>query len=166
MDIQTIDNQYNQLQTQANQTIQELKDLAGKLQTASAAGDANAREWLLDLKSIAMAFQAEQNQVSNLLQSIHSFADNQSRAMQQPQQLPLPPQQGYAPQQMGYPPQQMGYPPPMGYPPQQMGYPPQMGYPQQGGGGFLGEIMNSGFGRAIVQGAGFGIGDDLINKIF
>jgi len=42
------------------------------------------------------------------------------------------------------------------------------GYPQQnsGMGGILGGLMNSGFGRAIVTGAGFGIGDDLINKIF
>ena len=34
------------------------------------------------------------------------------------------------------------------------------------GGGIFGELLNSGFGRAIVTGAGFGIGDDLINKIF
>jgi hypothetical protein len=27
-------------------------------------------------------------------------------------------------------------------------------------------LFNSGFGRAILTGAGFGIGDDLINKIF
>jgi hypothetical protein len=161
MDIQTIDSQYAQLQTQAQQTIQELKDLAGKLQTAAGAGDANAREWLLDLKSIAIAIQSEQNQVTNLLQAIHNFAD--SHAQQAVQQLPQAgyPQPGYP--QQGYP-QQGGYPPPQGYP--QGGYPNQggYGYPQQGG--FLGEIMNSGFGRAIVTGAGFGIGDDLINKIF
>jgi hypothetical protein len=172
MDIQTIDSQYAQLQTQAQQTIQELKDLAGKLQTAAGAGDANAKEWLLDLKSIAIAIQAEQNQVTNLLQAIHNFADSHAQAQALPvQQLPQSgyPQQGYPPPQ-GYPqqgyPQQGGYPPPQGFP--QGGYPNQGGYggyPQQGG-GFLGEIMNSGFGRAIVSGAGFGIGDDLINKIF
>jgi len=166
MDIQTIDSQYAQLQTQAQQTIQELKDLAVKLQTAAGAGDANAKEWLLDLKSIAIAIQSEQNQVTNLLQAIHNFADSHAQAQGLPvQQLPQSgyPQQGYPPQ--GYP-QQGGYPPPQGYP--QGGYPNQGGYggyPQQGG-GFLGEIMNSGFGRAIVSGAGFGIGDDLINKIF
>jgi hypothetical protein len=45
----------------------------------------------------------------------------------------------------------------------QQGY--QQGYaPQQGG--LFGGLFNSGFGRAIVTGAGFGIGDDLINKIF
>ena len=38
-----------------------------------------------------------------------------------------------------------------------------------GGGGFggmLGGFLNSGFGRAIEMGAGFGLGEDLINKIF
>uniref|UniRef100_E6QAA1 Uncharacterized protein n=1 Tax=mine drainage metagenome TaxID=410659 RepID=E6QAA1_9ZZZZ len=53
----------------------------------------------------------------------------------------------------------------------QPGYPqtscPGFAQPQQqGGGGFLSEFMNSGFGRAIEMGAGFGIGDDLINKLF
>jgi uncharacterized phage infection (PIP) family protein YhgE len=171
MDIQTIDSQYAQLQTQAQQTIQELKDLAGKMQTAAGSGDANAKEWLLDLKSIAIAIQAEQNQVTNLLQAIHNFADSHNQMSQGsvPQTLPGGPgygQQGYPPG--GYPPpQQMpygqqGYPPPQGYP--QGGYPNQP-YPQQGG-GFFGQLLNSGFGRAIEMGAGFGIGDDIINKIF
>ncbi len=109
-----------------------------------------AREWFLDLKSVAIAIQAEQNQVSNLLQALHGFVENQQQAMQQlPQSVP---QAGWGQQQ------------PMPYPPQQ-GYPPQGYYPQQGG-GILGGLFNSGFGRAIVTGAGFGIGDDLINKIF
>jgi len=150
MDIQTIDSNYNQLQSQAAQTVQELKDLAGKLQTAAGTGDQNAREWLLDLRSIALAIQAEQNQVSNLLQALHGFVENQ--AQQLPQQLP---QQNWGNQPQPYPPQPA-------YPPQGYG-----GYPQQQqGGGFLGGLFNSGFGRAIVTGAGFGIGDDLINKIF
>jgi hypothetical protein len=33
-------------------------------------------------------------------------------------------------------------------------------------GGGLHRFLGSGFGRAIVTGAGFGIGDDLINSIF
>jgi len=143
MDIQTIDSQYSQLQGQAQQTVQELKDLATKLQAAQQAGNPDAREWLLDLKSIALAIQAEQNQVSNLLQALHGFVENQSQALQQmPQQSPW----GQTPMQQ-----------PMPY--------PQQGYPQQGG-GLLGGLFNSGFGRAIVTGAGFGIGDDIINKIF
>ena len=146
MDIQTIDSNYNQLHSQAAQTVQELKDLAGKLQAAASSGDQNAREWLLDLKSIALAIQAEQNQVSNLLQALHGFVENQA------QQLP----------QQSWGNQSQPYPPPQPYPQQGYG-----GYPQQQqGGGFLGGLFNSGFGRAIVTGAGFGIGDDLINKIF
>ncbi|OYV36132.1 MAG: hypothetical protein B7Z81_07720 [Acidocella sp. 20-61-6] len=153
MDIQTIDSQYNQLQSQAGQTVQELKDLATKLQSAAQAGNQDAREWLLDLKSIALAIQAEQNQVSNLLQSLHNYVENQAQSVQQmPQQQPWGnPPQPYP--QQGYP--QQGYP--------QQGY---GGYPQQQGGGMLGGLLNSGFGRAIMTGAGFGIGDDLINKIF
>lgn len=146
MDIQTIDNQFGQLQNQAQQTAGELQTLAQKLQAAAQAGDQNAREWFLDLKSIALAIQAEQNQVANLLGALHNFAANQVQ-----QSVPQTAPWGGQPQ---YP--QQGYP--------QQGYPPQ-GYPQQGG-GILGELFNSGFGRAIVTGAGFGIGDDLINKIF
>jgi hypothetical protein len=164
MDIQTIDSQYAQLQAQAQSTVEELKALAGKLQAATQAGNPDAREWMLDLKSIALAIQAEQNQVSNLLQALHGFVENQSQAVQQlPQSVPQSPwgQPAQPPMPMAYP-QQPGYPP-QGYP--QQGY-PQQGYPQQGGGGILGGLFNSGFGRAIVTGAGFGIGDDLINKIF
>jgi hypothetical protein len=148
MDIQTVDNQYSQLQSQAQQTISELQALAQKLQAAAGAGDQNAREWLLDLKSVAIAIQSEQNQVSNLLQSVHNLIDNQHQQMMQQQ----PQQQNWNQQPM----------------PMQGGYPQQNygGYPQQQGGGMLGGLLNSGFGRAIMTGAGFGIGDDIINKIF
>jgi hypothetical protein len=150
MDIQTIDSQYAQLQTQAQQTIGELQALAQKLQTASQGGNKDAREWLLDLKSIALAIQAEQNQVANLLGALHNFVAAQVQQLPQtvPQSMPQP---GW-----GNQPQY----------PQQQPYPQAQPYPQQGGGGLLGEIFNSGFGRAMVTGAGFGIGDDLINKIF
>ena len=152
MDVQTIDNQYQQLQSQAQQTVQELKDLAAKLQTASQSGNQDAREWLLDLKEVALAIQAEQNQVANLLQALHVFVANQSQQMSSVPQTQPPQMQ-----------QPWGAPQPQGYPPQP--YPQQQGYPQQGG-GLLGGFMNSGFGRAIAMGAGFGIGDDIINSIF
>ncbi|MDD2862280.1 MAG: hypothetical protein PHI71_14630 [Acidiphilium sp.] len=147
MDIQTIDSQYSQLQTQAQGTVEELKALATKLQTSAQSGNQDAREWLLDLKSIALAIQAEQNQVANLLQALHGFMANQ------PQQMGSVPQS----QQPWGQPQQQGYPP--------QGY-PQQGYPQQQQGGILGGFLNSGFGRAITMGAGFGIGDSIINDIF
>jgi hypothetical protein len=61
MDIQTIDNAYAQLQQQAGQTAQKLQMLASKLQTVAGAGDQNAREWILDLREVALAVQAEEN---------------------------------------------------------------------------------------------------------
>ncbi len=154
MDIQTIDSNYNQLQSQAQQTVAEIKQLALKLQTTAQAGDPNAREWFLDLKSIALAIQAEQNQVSNLLQSLHNFVEAQQAQAQQPQLQQLPPQTS-----------PWGNQPP-GYPQPNNGYYPQQNNMQGNTGGLLGGLLNSGFGRAIVTGAGFGIGDDLINKIF
>jgi uncharacterized phage infection (PIP) family protein YhgE len=161
MDVQTIDTAYGQLQTQSQQTVGELKELAGKLQAASQSGNQDAREWLLDLRSIALAIQAEQNQVSNLLQALHGFVENQSQALQV---LPASVPQSVQPAPWQQTPQPAPYPQP-GYP--QQGYPQQgygQAYPQQGG--VLGGLFNSGFGRAILTGAGFGIGDDLINKIF
>ena len=54
-----------------------------------------------------------------------------------------------------------------GYYPQTPQSMPQQGYaPQQQGGGFLSSLEHSGFGQSLMMGAGFGIGDDLINSIF
>jgi hypothetical protein len=139
MDIQTIDQQYNQLQGASQQVFQELKDLAAKLQTEQNNGNQNAREWLLDLKEVALAIQQQQQQTLGLLQAIHGFVANQNQAYAQP---------GYG---------QPSFAQPM------MGAPMQ---PQAGMGGALGGFLNSGFGRAIEMGLGFGLGDDLINKIF
>jgi hypothetical protein len=143
VDPETVDQNYAQLQQQAQQTAAQIQTLASKLQAAAAAGDPNAREWMLDLKEITLGVQQEQGQVSLLLQSIHSMVNNHVQAMGQPQY-----------QQQGYPHQ--GYP--------QQGYQPQ--YQQQQSGGMLQQFLGGGFGRAIMTGAGFGIGDDLINKIF
>jgi hypothetical protein len=143
VDPETVDQNYAQLQQQAQQTAAQIQTLAGKLQAAAAAGDPNAREWLLDLKEITLGVQQEQGQVSLLLQSIHSMVDNHVQAMAQPQYQ----QPGYQPPQY----QQPGY--------QQPQY-------QQGPGGMLQQFLGGGFGRAIVSGAGFGIGDDIIRSIF
>ena len=152
MDPQTVDQSYAQLQQQAQQTTALIQTLAGKLQAAAAAGDSNAREWMLDLKEITLGVQQEEGQVSLLLQSIHSMVDNHVQSNTQP---------GY--QQSGYqqqPQYQQGY--------QQPQYQQNAGGMGggMGGGGMLQQFLGGGFGRAIVSGAGFGIGDDLINKIF
>jgi hypothetical protein len=142
MDVATIDQQYAQLQSASQQVYQELKDLAAKLQTESAGGNQQAREWMLDLKEIALAIQSQQQQTANLLQAIHGFIANQNQA--------------YG-----------GYPAQPAYPAQpgcaQPGFLAPGSQPQQGG---LGGFLQSGFGRAVVTGLGFGLGDDLINKIF
>ncbi|MGA8009942.1 MAG: hypothetical protein WCA24_11190 [Thiomonas sp.] len=140
MDIQTIDQQYQQLQGEAQQVGQQLQALAGKLQTAAQGGNQDAREWLLDLREVALGIQAEQQQMTQVLQAIHGMWQNQSQQMQAMQP---------------------------GYMPQGMTQNAMM--PQQQGGGVMGALsgfLNSGFGRAIEMGAGFGLGDDLINKIF
>ncbi|MHB1675508.1 MAG: hypothetical protein ACYCSP_14795 [Acidobacteriaceae bacterium] len=142
MDIQTIDQQYSQLQSASQQVEQELKELATKLQAESTSGNSQAREWVLDLKEIALAIQSQQQQTMNLLQAIHGFVANQN--------------QGYG---AGYPsPVQGGYP--------QSGFvagsAPGAAQPMGGLGGFL----QSGFGRAMEMGLGFGLGDDLMRKIF
>ena len=145
MDIATIDSQYEHLQSQAQGTIADLRALVAKLQAAVQAGNQDAREWLLDLKSVALSIQTEQNQVALLLQALHGFIANQASP------VPQPPSPG-----------------PWGQPPAAAPMPmPGYGQPQQGGmAGMLGGLLNSGFGRAIEMGAGFGIGDDLIQKIF
>ena len=138
MDIQTIDQQYQQLQSEGQQVGQALQTLAGKLQTAAQGGNTDAREWLLDLREVALAIQSEQQQVAALLQAIHGMWQNQAQ-----QAAANPAMAGFG------------------------GGMPMGGSPQQGGGlmGALGGFLNSGFGRAIEMGAGFGLGDDLINRI-
>lgn len=135
MNPETIDNEFGKLQQEIDQGGQAIQAFAAKLQAAANAGDANAREWLLDLKSIALQVQQEQLQTQAVLQALHDFTVNHLSADPQYQQQPV-----YAPQ-------------------------PQYGYQQGGAGGMLQRFMGGGFGRAIVTGAGFGIGDDIINKI-
>ena len=151
MDPETIDQNYAQLQQQGQQTAALIQALAGKLQAAAAAGDSNAREWMLDLKEITLGVQQEEGQVSLLLQSIHSMVDNHVQANT------VPPEYQQQPQYQQQPPQYQQQPPQ---------YQQQPQYQQGGGMGGLQRFLGGGFGRAIVTGAGFGIGDDLINKIF
>jgi hypothetical protein len=66
VDPETVDQNYAQLQQQAQQTAAQIQTLAGKLQAAAAAGDPNAREWMLDLKEITLGVQQEQGQTSSL----------------------------------------------------------------------------------------------------
>ena len=160
MDVETIDRNYEQLQEQGQQTVRALSALAAKLQRAVEAGDPNAREWLLDLKEVALEVRTEQAQVGQLLQSLHTFVANH---IEDEARYDRQPTTGYQSQQP--------YPPQPPYPPQQQQYRPQYQdqYQQQGygqGGGAFSRFMGSGFGQAIAMGAGLEIGEDLIDDIF
>ena len=153
MDTETVDRQYAALQQQGEQTATLIQALAGKLSAAAAGGDQNAREWQLDLKEIALAVRDEESAVTSMLQSIHALVDNHVQA------TTPPPQPQYQPP--AYPPPPAYEPPPEYSPPQ---YQPQQYAPA--GGGTQHRFLGSGFGQAVVTGAGLGIGDDLINSIF
>lgn len=146
MDVDTVDREYAQLEEEAQQTGQAIQQLASKMQAANEAGDDRAREWILDLKSIALQIQQEQLQVQSLLQALHGFAAN---ALQQPPQYaaaaPMPYAAPAAPMPAAAP-----------------------AAPQ--GGGMLSRFMGGNFGQAMTQGvgmgAGFGLADAAINAIF
>ncbi|MGB8406128.1 MAG: hypothetical protein WCE30_18880 [Mycobacterium sp.] len=155
MDVETVDRQYAALQQQAQQTGALIQALAGKLATAVAAGDVNAREWQLDLKEIALAVRDEESATGAVFQAIHALVDSHV------QSAPIPEPQYQQPQY-----QQPAYPPPGQY--QQPQYQqPAYAQPQyQQAGGTLQRFLGGNFGQSIVRGAGFGIGDDIVNSIF
>jgi hypothetical protein len=87
--------------------------------------------------------------VTTLLQALYGFVVRHAELA-----APTP---GMAPAPWSGPAQspQGGVPP--GYYPQ----PPDAGF-----GGMFGNFANSGFGRAVAAGAGFGIGDTVISRLF
>lgn len=142
MDVQTIEQTYTQLQQQAQQSAQALQALGSKMQAAAQSGDMQAREWSLDLRELALAFQAEQQQVTNLLQQLHAALSNA--------------QPDYGTQDYGT---QAVYAAPSPQVPVQAVQP----VPDNS---FISNILNSGFARSVEAGAGFSIGNDLIKEIF
>jgi len=90
VDIDTVDPQFSTLQQQAQQTASLIATLAGKLSTAAAGGDSNAREWGLDLKEIALAVRDEQSTTTELLQAIHALIGNHVTTAASPSTLPAP----------------------------------------------------------------------------
>ena len=135
MDVQSIDREYDALQTQSQQTIQALQTLGGKLQAASQSGNQNAREWLLDLRELALAFRSEQDRMNNLLQALHGFIASQQQAAPAYQQSAPQPSSSWDREPV----------------------PPQPAYEAQPAQSGFGGFLNSGFGRGIAMGAGFGI---------
>ena len=144
MHTEALDQQYADLQQRSQQTAALFQVLAAKLTAAATAGDQNAREWQLDLREIALAVRDEENATSTLLQGIHTQSDAQTTVAATPADT-LPPvvnsdSAGEFPT------------------PYQPDPAPHSGAWQR----FLG----SSFGQAIATGAGFSVGDDLVNSIF
>ncbi|WP_226833883.1 hypothetical protein [Acidithiobacillus ferrooxidans] len=77
-----MEQQYNRLQQEAQGVMQSLQALAGKLKTAADGGNQDAREWLLDLKELALDIQTEQQQVMNVMQAMHLAVQNDISSMQ------------------------------------------------------------------------------------
>ncbi len=144
MDTSTIDQAYGQLQTEFQDVAKSIQALAEKLQTAAQGGDQNAKEWLLDLKQVALDVKDEQVQVNALLQAIHGFHRHLQPA------APAACTPADAPQQI------------------QAGWAGHVRGRRRHarGGGMFGNFLGGGFGRAIEMGAGIGLGEDLINSIF
>lgn len=115
------------------------------MQAAEKAGDANAYEWLLDLRQIAMDVKDEQTQANLLLQVIHAFISEAAAAAP-----------AAAASQAGYRQQPAGM---LG------GGMLGGGGPLAGAGPFSG-FLSGGFGRAMEMGAGIGLGQSLIGSIF
>jgi hypothetical protein len=134
VDTQTIDQAYEQLQVEFQDVAKTVQDLAEKMQAAEKAGDANAHEWLLDLRQIAMDVRDEQTQANLLLQAIHAFISETAQSIPA-QPAPTAPVAGY----------------------QQPAAASPGGGLLGGGGGPLSGFLGGGFGHAMELGAGIGI---------
>ena len=105
MDVATIDQEYQQLQQESQELTQAIQAFATKMQSATDVGE--SKDWLLDLKGIALQIQQEQMQMQALLQALHDFAVNTIPAAQpmapvaQLQQAPQPAQGGILSHFMG-----------------------------------------------------------------
>jgi len=156
METETIDQEYEKLQTEFQDVAKTVQGLAEKMQAAEGGGNANATAWLADLKQIAVDISDEQTQANALLQAIHGFISNiaQAQTDASSEKPPL-----FAP---GHEPQEEQ----------------QQASPQRGGlfgGGMLGGgvggpamggYFGGGFARAMEMGAGIGLGQSLIGSIF
>jgi len=140
-DVDSIDAAHTRLRAQADQTVAAIRNLSGKLQAATAEGNSSAREWNLDLREVALALQAEQQEVARLVQALHDFVVNNAH-----QPVVAAPPQAVAPPQPQYQPQQAQ------------------------SGGLLSRFLHGRFGSSVAQGAGIGLGfgmaESIIDDIF
>jgi|SRR5579884_1792997 len=169
MDTATIDREFDQLQAEFEDVAKTVQSLAAKMQAAEKAGDANATEWLGDLKQVAQDIDDEQAQVKSLLLAIHGFIGGVAQTAQA-QQAAAPPADQEKPPLFA-----PGHGPEDDEPEQQPA--PQhhgllggmLGGMAGGGmmgGGLFGGYYGGGFGRAMEMGMAMNLGANLVNSIF
>ena len=166
MDTQTIDQEFEKLQTEFQDVASTVKSLAAKMQAAEAAGDSNATDWLNDLKQVAKDIDDEQAQTQTLLLEIHGFitslAQSQSAAQAESEEHPPLFAPGHSPQEQDDDQQAQA--------PQRHGILGGMFGGGMGGGmmggGMMGGYGGGGFGQAMEMGMGMSLGANLLSSIF
>jgi hypothetical protein len=163
MDATTIDQEFEQLQSEFQDVAKTVQSVAAKMQAAEKAGDANATEWLGDLKQVAQDIDDEQAQVKALLLAIHGFIGGVAQSQQAPAAEEKPPL--FAP---GHEPaEDEGTQQPA---PQRHGLLGGMLGGMMGGGmmggGMFGGYYGGGFGRAMEMGMAMNLGANLVSSIF
>jgi hypothetical protein len=159
MDTQTIDQEYEKLEGEFADIAKTVQELVTKMQAAEKAGDANATEWLGDMKLIVQDISDEQTQAKVLLLAIHGFIRNiasaQADAGTADDKPPL-----FAPGHAPADQPQQQQPQPMYQRRGMFGGGMMMGGPMMGG------YMGGGFAQAMEMGAGMSLGASLIGSIF
>jgi hypothetical protein len=162
MDETTLDQEFERLQAEFQDVAKTVQSLAVKMQAAEKAGDANATEWLGDLKQVAQDIDDEQAQVKTLLLAIHGFiggvAQTEQASAAAGEKPPL-----FAP---GHEPRadEAGQPGP-----QHRGILGGMLGGMMGGGmgrGMFGGYYGGGFGQAMEMGMAMNLGANIVNSIF
>jgi hypothetical protein len=157
MDATTIDQEFEQLQTEFQDVATTVQSLAEKLQAAEKAGDANAGEWLGDLKRVAQDIDDEQAQVKKLLLAVHGFVGGVAQAQQAPAPEDKPPL--FAPGHEPAEPEETQQAAPQHH--------SMLGGMFGGmGGGMMGGYYGGGFGRAMEMGMAMNLGANLVSSIF
>ena len=156
-------------QAQASTLLIRLTD---KLKASADLGDLNAREWQLDLREATLSINEQSRLAVDLARaavqpapardfagpsSTGPYAAPYSAAPQQPY-----PQSPYAQPSAPYG-QPYAQPPAAAYYSPASGRYPQ-GQPQRGG--FFNRLMGGGFGQAMAMGAGFAVGEEVVDEIF
>ena len=164
MDATTIDQEFEQLQAEFQDVAKTVQSLAQKMQAAEKAGDANATEWLGDLKHVAQDIDDEQTQVKKLLLAIHDFVGEAAQAHAAATGEDKPPL--FAP---GHEPAENEEHQPAAPPQQHHGI---LGGMLGGigggmmGGGYYGGYYGGGFGQAMAAGMAMNLGANLVSSIF